>query len=192
MASLLSIFRHACAPTPAVVPACTLSHSTLYQLLSKQRLGPGDHVLDATTKYEFTPILEFLGLNLHHMTPDSPIDRPINSPIDWPSGEQRSSRPRLVIARPEDRSPLELTRATASWLDRLSPRGTLVLIDAPLPDPLAVFPGLCRRWTADGHTFATLTVSSAIRTHNEWLAFTVPTAARSVTHPHASPRGQVA
>ncbi len=196
LASLLSKFRHACAPTPPIVPACTLSHSTLYQLLSKHRLGPGDHVLDATTRCEFTPILEFLGLNLHHMTPGRPTnrlaDRPMNSPTDWSSAEQRSSRPRLVIARPEDRSPLELTRATASWLDRLSPRGTLVLIDAPLPDPLAVFPGLCRRWTADGHTFATLTVSSAIRTHSEWLTFTVPTAASGGTHPHASPRGQVA
>ena len=159
---------HRRLPSP---PPCTLSHSTLYQLLSHQRLGPGDHVLDATTKYEFTPILEFLGLNLHHMTPDSPIDRPINSPNDWQSGEQRSNRPRL---------------------DRLSPRGTLVLIDSPLPDPLAAFPGLCRRWTADGHTFATLTLSSATRTLCEWLAFTAPTAARNVTHPHASPRGQVA
>ena len=192
MASLLSKFRHACAPTPPIVPACTLSHSTLYQLLSQQRLGPGDHVLDATTQFEFTPILEFLGLNLHHMTPDRPTDWPINSPTDWSSAEQRSNRSRLVIARPEDRSPLELTRATASWLDRLMPRGTLVLIDSPLPDPLAAFPGLCRRWSADGHTFATLTISSAIRTHSEWMAFTVPTPVRSVTHPYASPRGQVA
>jgi hypothetical protein len=130
------------------------------------------------------------------MTPDRPIDRPtdwpINSPTDWSSAEQRSSRSRLVIARPEDRSPRELTRATASWLDRLMPRGTLVLIDSPLPDPLAAFPGLCRRWSADGHTFATLTISSAIRTHSEWMAFTVPTPVRNVTHPYASPRGQVA
>ncbi len=196
MASLLTKYRHACATTPPIVPDCTLSHSALYQLLANQRLGPGDPVLDATTQYEFTPILEFLGLNLHHMTPgrpiDRPTDRPTNSPDDWSSTERRSSRPRLVIARPEDRSPLELTRATASWLDRLSPRGTLVLIDTPLPDPLVAFPGICRRWSADGHTFATLTISSAIRTHSEWMTFTVPTALRSVTDPHASPRGQVA
>ena len=153
-----------------MVPHCLVSRAVLRQVLLGHRLGPGDRVLDATANGEFTPILEFLGMIVdgHNET----------------LGTHNSIRPRLVIACPEGRSSLELSRATGLWLSRLCPGGTLLLIDPPRPDVLAAFPGTCRRFWTDGTTLATLTISSLLRAPTEWDAFAVP-AAGEVSAPAA-------
>ena len=143
-----------------MVPTCPLSRTALRQLLLDHHLAPGDRVLDATANGEFTGILEFLGLNVE--TPEEI------------SGASQPGRPRLVLARPGDRSALELSRAAGEWLSRLSPGGTLVLIDAGRPDLLSAFPGICRRWSTDGTTFSSLTISSLVRATAEWQAFSLP------------------
>ena len=160
MAWFLSKVRDFLTGISRMVPHCLLSRAALCQLLLGHRLAPGDRVLDATANGEFTEILEFLGMNVegHNKTP----------------GTHPSIRPRLVIARPEDRSPLELPRAIALWLGRLCPGGTLVLIDPPRPDVLAAFPGVCRRFSTHGNTIATLTISSVVRASIEWNAFALP------------------
>ncbi len=162
MAWLLSKVRDVLTGTPRMVPHCLVSRAALRQVLLGHRLGPGDRVLDATANGEFTPILEFLGMIVdgHNET----------------LGTHSSIRPRLVIARHEHRSSLELSRATALWLSRLCPGGTLVLIDPPRPDVLAAFPGICRRFSTAGNTIATLTISSLLRAPPEWDALGLPTA----------------
>jgi hypothetical protein len=153
-----------------MVPDCLLSRAALHQILLEHRLAPGDRVLDATTDGGFTEVLEFLGMNVQE--------------CNEARGTQPSIRPRLVIACAEDRSSLELSRATALWLSRLCPGGTLLLIDPPRPDVLSSFPGTCRRFRSEGRTLATLTISSLVRAPSEWDAFAVPTAAK-VTAPAA-------
>ena len=143
-----------------MVPNCPLSRTALRQVLLGHRLVPGDYVFDATTNGEFTEILEFLGINVVAPNEISGIHRP--------------GRLRLVLARSEDRSPLELSQAAAELLSRMSPGGTLVLIDAGRPDVLSAFPGICRRWTTDGTTISALTISSLVRASAEWQAFALP------------------
>ena len=170
MSWFLSKIRDLFTGKSRMVPICCLSRAALRQVLLGHHLAPGDYVFDATANGEFTEILEFLGMN-------------VVAPNEI-SGTDQSGRLRLVLARPEDRSPLELSRAAAEWLSRLRPGGTLVLIDAGRPDVLSGFPGICRRWSTDGTTLAALTISSLVRAATEWHTFALP-AAPAATMPAA-------
>ena len=154
MPRFLSQFPATCSGTDNVTPTSPLPKTALRELLLGYGLVPGDHVLDATADNEFTELLEFLGL----VVEDS---------------DERSEpgRCRLVLAHPENRSPVELSRVAAEWLGRLGPGGSLLLVDAERPGMLSDFPGIHRHWSSEGVALSSLTISSLTRQPSEWRAF---------------------